>query len=145
MKTLLTFPLVGILCVFCISCSKPEDKIVNHIEKVEKIMESNMDSPEKGVKKLIDYFEDNGSDAAAQLVELGIELAKIEGKGDREKRVKEITEAFETTVKNFEGTSEKFEAKVKDNKEATQLMKDYAARWEEVGTMIQKLGSGVPF
>ncbi len=145
MKTFFTIPLVCILCALCISCSKPEDKIVDHIEKVDSIMKSNMDDPEKGVKKLIDYFEDNGSDAAGQLVQLGIDLAKIEGKGDREKRVKEISDTFEAPVKNFEGTAEKFEAKVRENKEATQLMKDYGARWEEVGNMIQKLGNGMPF
>ncbi len=109
-------------------------------------MQSNMDSPEDGVDELIEYFEKNGAEAAGQMIELGIELSKIEKDGDREERAKEVSEAFKTPMKNLEGTAEKFGKKVQSNKEASARMEDYGKRWEAVFSTFSKLsGGGLPF
>lgn len=147
MKSYIILPVVTLFSVFLVSCSKPEDKIVDHVEEIESIMQSNMDSPEDGVNELIEYFEKNGAEAAGQMVELGIELSKIEKEGDREERAKEVNVAFKTPMKNLEGTAEKFSKKVQSNKEATARMEEYAKRWESVFGTFSKLsgGGGLPF
>jgi len=142
MKTSIIAPVLGLFSVLLVSCSKPEDEIVDHLEKVESIMKSNMDSPEEGLERLIRYFEKNGAEATSLIVGLGIELAKIEGNGDREVRAKEIQEAFDIPLKNLEGTAKKFGYKVDASSEARKLAEEYEERWSEVFKTLGKLGDG---
>jgi hypothetical protein len=100
-----------------------------------------MDTPKAGVDKLIAYAEKNGPEAANLFVGLGVELTKIEGDGDREKRSKAIHDAFETPIKNFSGTAKKFSEKVGADRDASQRIEEYGKRWESLGSMLGNLGA----
>lgn len=54
------------------------------------------DDPENGIERFIGYFEKHAPEIAKLQMEMQIPVARIEKAGDREKRVKEIQEDFET-------------------------------------------------
>jgi len=138
MKTLLIF--LAAACVSLSSCSKkPEAILVKRLETAEQIMKDNMEKPAAGVDKLIKYFEKNGPDTVKLVMEAGIKLSKIEGKGDREKRVEEIQKALSVAFKNFQGTSEKFGKAVAKDDNAKTRMKEYSERWEALGSMMSNV------
>ena len=122
------------------SCSKkPEDVLTSRIEAVDTIMKDNMDNPAKGVDELIAYFEKNGPDTAKLIVEAGIELSNIEGKGDREKRLKEINDKLKTAWKNLDDTGEKFSKKVQKDESAREKAKEYFEKWQDLGQSMSQI------
>ncbi len=145
MKSYLIIALSCLASILLSSCSKPENKLVSHIQSVDKIMRDNMDTTKAGVDKLIAYAEKNGPEAANIFVGLGVELAKIEGDGDREKRAKVIKDAFETPIKNFSGTAKKFGDKVSADSESRRRLEEYGKRWESLGRLLDLNKLDFPF
>ena len=135
MKTLSIVLTAACLVLASCSRSKPEVTLVKRLEAMEQIMKNNMDKPEAGVSKLIAYYEKNGADTIKLMMDADIKLAKIEGKGDRDKRVKEIEDTLNVAVSNFEGTSGKFIKAVENDKKAKALWKDYAERSGDLRSM----------
>ena len=140
------FLLIGGLAILVVGLlfmvlSSSEKELVGHIKAVDKIMKKNMDDPEKGVDKLIKYFEKHGPDAAKTFVELGIELSQIEGDGDREDRIEKIRDLMKTPMKNIEGTIEKFGEKVQEDEDALERMEDYGQRWEDLSEAFDQLNN----
>ena len=130
-----------LITLFCFtSCSKPEDKLIGHMAKAEKIMKDNMDSPADGVDELISYMEKNGPETVKLLLEAGIDLANIDGDGDRDEKLKEIKDSLKTPVKNFTGTSEKFWAKVEADKDAKKRLQEYSKKWQNLGNSLSSIG-----
>ena len=112
---------------------------MGHIKAADKIMRKNMDNPEKGVDKLIKYFEKHGPDAAKVFVELGIELSRIEGEGDLEDRLERIRNRLKIPLKNIEGTAEKFGDKVEEDQDALKRLEEYGERWEALNEAFEEL------
>lgn len=135
--------LVVVVSLLLMVFSSPEKDLVNHIEAVDKIMRKNMDEPEKGVEKLIKYFEENGPEAAKTFVELGIELSQIEGDGDLEDRLEKIRKRAKTPLKNFAGTAEKFSKKVEEDKDARKRVEEYGKQWKILAEALEELGRAV--
>lgn len=139
MKKLATLAVLSLFALSLSSCSKKEDKLAGHLKKADSIMQSNMDSPKKGVEKMIKYIENEGPDAVKLGLEMGIEIANIDGDGDREKRVKEIKETLDVPMKNFEGTAKKFFEKVEADKDAKTYAKEYMERYKQVGELLEMM------
>ncbi len=123
--------------------SSPEKELMGHIKAADKIMRKNMDDPEKGVDKLIEYFEKHGPDAAKVFVELGIELSRIEGEGDLENRLERIRNRLKIPLKNIEGTAEKFGDKVEEDQDAMKRLEEYGERWEALNEAFEELNGAI--
>ena len=138
MKTLQ--PILVLACLFIFSsCSKPEAKIVNRLEDMEEIMKDHMGEPAAGVEKLISYVEKHGPDTVKLTLEAGISLASIEGEGDKENRLKEVSGVLETAFKNFKGTAEKFGKAAEQDEKAKERLKEYSKKWEALGGFLSEV------
>ena len=139
MTKIISVLLLSVGFVFLNSCSKPEAKLADRIEDMEEIMNDHMDDPDEGVEELIEYLEKHGPDTVKLMMEAGIEISNIEGDGDRDERIKEANEKLKVIFKNFQGTAEKFEKKVSNNKEAKERAENYERKWEELFSAMQNL------
>ncbi len=132
-----TYAVLLLVTSLTVSCSKPEDHLKGHYEKMESIMADGKDDPEKGIERFIGYFEKHAPEIAKLQMEMQISVARIEKVGDREKRVKEIQEDFETVEKNLDGTAMDFMKAVAADKKAKVKMDDFQKRMSAASDLVE--------
>lgn len=127
--------IVLLIALLTVSCSKPEDHLKGHYEKMESIMADGKDDPEKGIERFIAYFEKNAPEMAKLEMEMQLSVARIEKAGDREKRIEEIKEEFDTVQKNLDGTAMDFIKAARANEKAKAKMDDFQKRMATAGNL----------
>lgn len=129
---------VALLALFLWPEGDRAKQLANRIEALDEAISANMDNPEKAVNRMIQLFEKEGPETVKLVMELGIELASIEDKGDRKDRIKEVQEVLETPIKNLMETMEEFEEVAGDDRDAQRVMEEYMMEWYQLGNQLQE-------
>jgi len=136
MMAVMVFALVAVGC-----SKKPEDALLKHMEKMEKIMDSNMEKPKKGVEELRSYMQSNLPEMLEIVGKAMVELDKIDDKGKREERAKEMMKALEKGSESFATTAQKFGMKVMTDPDAGKYLEEWGESWSGLSGLMDMLGA----
>lgn len=121
-------------------CGGPEDQLAGHIERINDILEDNLNDPADGVEQVERYFLENLSDIAASASDLMVEVYGIEDEDEAKERLTEVKNTLEEAMDELKKTAQKFQVKARANEDARAAMARIQKRLERFGRLVNVLG-----
>ncbi len=146
MKTRLTLALMAFALILSTGCSKPEEKLAKHTEKMGAIMEDNLESPKDGVEELHEYMRDNLPEMMSLVGEMMTELDQIEDGSERADRAKEMVTTLKEAAEAQKETGTKFAMAAMADKDVQEYVEKHGGTYEKTaealmdGDLMEGLG-----
>jgi TolA-binding protein len=111
------------------ACSKPENKIGGHLEKMTEIMNDNASSPADGIDELREYLHSNLPDMAEQLGKLIVELEGMDDEAEIKERTKQMAENLKEPMQAFQKATDEFMKKAGSDEKAQKKLAEVTEKW----------------
>ena len=128
---------IGLLFMVA-NCAKPEDKLADHADNINEIMEDNMDSPKDGVDDLRDYLRSNLPEMLELVGKLNAEFMEIDDDDERKERTEALAKLLEEKQKTLTETGMKFFGKVMEDEEAAKHVGEIAESYAKMEKVMKK-------
>jgi DNA repair ATPase RecN len=129
--------LLGVFFVLALGgCSKPESKLVNHVEALDEILEDHEDEPKEGLIAVRKYLRKNLPTILELMGEIVVELDELEDADERKERLESFKETLEEPMKSLSKRIEKFVAAVARDQEAMEYLKEMSEQWQALQMVL---------
>jgi len=126
-------------------CSKPEDKLGEHLMSLADIMNDNRDAPEEGVAELRFYLRAHLPEMLELAATLVVELDEIDDNDARAERAKEIAATLKRPIMRVGKAGMRFGEAASKDKAAMKMLMEIGESYEGLEEVLEEFAAETGF